>query len=69
MLEGFRTAADSPVRGARLRSTAGVRGSVFPKATGNVVDKNTQGQQILEDILTNSGTKASPNKSAEQKPV
>jgi len=47
--------------GRALEKHGGRQGSLFPKATGNVAEKNRQGQEILEDILTNPGTKSSPN--------
>jgi len=36
-------------------------GSVFPKATGRVADKNAQGQAALDDIL-GGVSKTSPNR-------
>jgi hypothetical protein len=48
--------------GRALEKHGGRQGSVFPKATGNVADKNRQGQEILEDILTTPGMKSSSNK-------
>lgn len=47
--------------GRALEKHGGRQGSVFPKATGNVGDKNRQGQEILERILTDPGTKSVPN--------
>jgi hypothetical protein len=48
--------------GRALEKHGGRQGSMFPKATGNVAEKNMQGQQILEDILRNPDTRPSPNK-------
>ncbi len=45
--------------GRALDKHGGRPGSVFPKATGNIVSKNAQGQYHLDDILTNPDTKVS----------
>jgi len=46
--------------GRALEKHGGREGSKFPKATGNVGDKNAQGQEILDDIGTNPSSTVRP---------
>ena len=48
--------------GRALDKHGGRPGSIFPKAIGNILSKNAQGQYYLDDILTHPYTVLRPNK-------
>jgi hypothetical protein len=48
--------------GRALEKHGGCRNSVFPKPSGNSVNKNIQGQFQLDDILTNPQSYTKPNR-------
>ena len=48
--------------GRALQKHGSRPGSVFPKATGNSVSKNMQGQYHLDDILTHPKGYSKPNR-------
>jgi hypothetical protein len=61
-LDALSKAGQTMARGGLTRASralekhGGRPGSVFPKATGNPVTKNTQGRYHLDDILTHPGS-------------
>ena len=50
------------VAGRALEKHGSRPGSAFPRAVGDVAAKNSQGQQVLEDILRSNNQKIVPNR-------